>query len=193
MARILTLGRQCELPTPPAEIADEVELYARESGRTGRLEFVPIAFRNGRIADGIWRARFSLRPSDKRLSLYQEGRTGEVPTEDVWFRVKGMNGEMHALDITQLGASGVRNFLEKGNAWSGRGEFSSLEDQLRRVRAHNEATQDKVRTDARTEAQYEARDTRRSRLKIPVVPVGIDVGSTGESSPLEARPTQTKE
>ena len=162
------LRRQRELPRPPWEIAEEVELYARESGRHAKLHFAP---------GGGWVARFTLRPSDKRMRIYQELRTGKPPTEDVWFhrpKPGGRVGDFIPLDILEMGASGVRQFLERGNMW-GRGEYRSLEEQLRQVTEENEEGRLKNRAKAKEANRYMQRDKRRWRFKIPFLPVGINL------------------
>ena len=187
---ILTLGAQQELPAPPAEIADEVELWARQSGRHARLHFFPVSFRHGRIAQGTWVVRISLKPDDKRLKLYQErnrrspedGEVREPPTEDVWLHESDGKGGYRALNLTDMGASGVREFLEKGNMWSGRGQFGSLEEQLRKVNQDNEAARQKNRANAKDQALLRTADRRRSALGIPFVGVVADITPEGEST-----------
>ena len=177
---IVTLTDREGLAAPPVEIADEVEMYARESGRHATLHLVPTKFVNGHVAEATWVARFTLRPTDPRMKLYQEQKIGEVPTEDVWFNAPNPASKTWAdayepLDIIQMGASGVRRFLEKGNTWSGRGEFKSIEDQLGHIRDKNETEREKTYEDARYRSKKQAVDKRRSLLKIPFLGVGTDL------------------
>jgi len=164
----VTVGRS-GLPTPPPEIAEEVELYARKSGRTGTLHFVPF---------GGWFVRFSRLCDDPRMRLYQEGQIPEPPTEDVWIHVDnpkagrpdgrgGHESPYIALDIYQMGAQGVREFLERGSVWSGRGMYASHEDALRKAEAHNEMRQSRNRQNAKETSRFRQRDKRRWRFKIP--------------------------
>lgn len=155
-------------------------MYARENGRHATLHLVPTKTRHGRIVETVWVARFTLKPDDPRMRLYQEQRVAELPTEDVWFHEPRPNAEKwedayEPLDIVQMGASGVRQFLEKGNTWSGRGEFKSLEDQLRQARKDNAEQRQKVYDDARSQSQEHVKDKRRSRLKIPFLKVVTDL------------------
>jgi len=172
--------RQHEMPHAPVDIADEVELWARQSGRHASLAFVPTLFRNGRIAAGTWVVKISLRADDGRMGLYREGKVSAPPTEDVWLHepnpaagreIPGTHGlkeqPYRPLNLMQLGASGVRQFLEKGDTWSGRGEYGSLEEQLRKVRQNNEDTKAKVRATEKEDSRLEQRDKRRSRFRIP--------------------------
>lgn len=176
------------LPVVPVEIQDEVELYARESGRTATLHFIPTELANGTAIRGTWMARFSLRSNDKRLILYQQGMASEPPTEDVWFHEQNPDegnlipgsygrreGSYRALDILQMGASGIRTFLERGNMWSGRGEFKSLEEQAEKAKTANKEMREKHRQDQKETSRYEQRDKRRSRWKIPFLPVGVQL------------------
>lgn len=154
-------------PKAPPEIATEVELYARESGRTATVHYIPY---------GGWFARFSLRCNDKRMLLYQQGMAPEPPTEDVWFHLPkpgGRPGDFVQLDILQMGASGVRQFLERGNTWSGRGEYASIEDATRKAAQSNADARAKYRADLKEASRYEQRDKRRQRFKIPFLRVGI--------------------
>ena len=184
---IIRLGRG-EAPRAPVEIQEEVELYARESGRHAKIIFVPTSFANGCIASGTWLVRFTLRPNDKRLQAYQEGQAEKPATEDVWLHesnpdegkpISGRPGQKEGryrpLDIVQMGTWGVRQFLESGNTWSGRGEFNSFEEQLRDVQDTNEEARVKFRADTKEENRLAQREKRRTRLKIPFLGVGVDL------------------
>jgi len=167
-------------PRAPWDIQETVELWAREQGRTARMHLAP---------GGTWFVRLSLRCNDPRMLLAQQGITAEPPGEDVWFHIPNpregkvvsgvRQGPYIPLDINQMGVSGVREFLEKGNTWSGRGEYLSLIDQLHKVRATNEEVRLKSRADAREESRHEQRDKRRWRFKIPYLTVGIDLKTKG--------------
>lgn len=163
------------LPQCPPDIQEVVELHARKSGRTGTMHFAP----------GIgWFARFSVRSNDPQLRAYQEGRAPEPPSEDVFFRVpdpKGTRpGDSIPLDIVQLGASGVKEFLEKGDTWSGRGQYGSVVEAARKTSEHNRTVGAKAKEKAREDNKDHLRDRRRQFLKIPYHRVGIDIGGEGE-------------
>lgn len=174
---LITVGRDYG-PRCPWEIREEVEKYARESGRTATMHFAPGAG---------WFARFSLKPNDKRMLLYQQGLAPEPPTEDVWFNepIEGRPGHYRPLDIIQMGPSGVREFLERGNTWSGRGQYQSLEDALRQTREANQQEREKAKAEAQDRAKMVGRDVRRSRMNIPFVGVGIDLGDTSTTTESE--------
>ena len=175
--------RRHAMPDVPVEIADDVELWARQYGRHATLKFLPLLIQDGRVVRGAWVVRLTLRSTDKRMQLYQLGVVAEPPTEDVWLVTPNpKEGQPIAgtelrepavlgLNITQMGAGGVRQFLEKGDTWSGRGQYRSLEEQVRQVRAANAATREKFRADLKEESRLEQRDKRRWRLKIPFIPV----------------------
>ena len=173
MSRIITPGGRSALPRAPYEIQEEVEKYARESGRTAKIHYVPMVG---------WMVRFSLRSNDKRMRLWQEGRAPEPPTEDVIFHAPDPDnrGETIALDIRQMGASGVRQFLEKGNMWSGRGASSSPVEAHRKAKERNEEERRKAKETARENTKDFLRDQRRSRLKVPFHRVGIDLQSENQ-------------
>jgi len=188
---------QAAWPKAPHEIRDEVELYARESGRTGSIHWIP---------GGGWFVRLELRSNDPRMRLYQEGRAEQPPHEDVWLHVAKQDFDRNVhpairghepwqrgrenhpfvpLDIYQMGASGVRTFLEAGNTWSGRGVFGSHEEALRKSEAANEATKEKRREDAEFAAGKRAKERRRTLLKIPFLRVGarLTSGETHHDNP----------
>ena len=165
------------MPVAPVEIADEVELYARESGRHATLHFIPTLFSGDQVLRGTWMVKFTLRSDDKRMQLYQQGKVADPPTEDVWLHEADPsypNG-YRSFDLMAMGATGVRTFLEKGNTWSGRGAFRSIEEVAREAMAQNAKMREKNRADNKEANRYEQRDLRRSRLKIPFLPVGVDL------------------
>jgi hypothetical protein len=192
------------LPTAPWEIQDEVELYAREWGRTAKLHYVPVLTVRGRIVVGCWVVRMSLKPNDKRMQLYQQGIAPEPPTEDVWLHernphvgrpIRGTTlrePDYRALDIVQMGAGGVRRFLEQGNTWSGRGESRSIEDHLRKIRHLNQESKEKFREEQKTANRLEQRDKRRWRFKIPFLNIPLEFGPKrkrqGTALPTESGP-----
>lgn len=158
------------LPRCPFDIREQVELYARESGRSATVHFVP---------NCGWMARFSLKPNDKRMKAYQEGRAPKPPTEDVWFRVPkdGRPQEYEYLDILQMGPSGVKEFLERGNTWSGRGEHRSHIEAHQKALDAQSSSKGKAKKEAKEHSRDRRKDTRRQRLKIPFHRVGIDLKS----------------
>jgi hypothetical protein len=189
-------GKQ-ELPRAPVEIADAVEMYAREHDRHATLEFIPTWIDRGRVAAGAWVARFTLRNSDKRMQLYQQGLAPKPPTEDVWFHVRNPKAatnpkepDYFPLDIHQLGVSGIRQFLQRGDTWSGRGEFRSLEEQARLAMQSNTEMRERFRAEQKEASRLEQRDKRRSRFKIPFLRVGIDLKKTGAMSHGEKNATE---
>jgi hypothetical protein len=177
-------GGQVDLPVAPVEISDEVEMYARDHGRHATVEFVPMRFRGLTPIAGTWRVRLTLRANDKQRLPYQLGQVADEPKEDVWLHERLENGTYRSFDIHQMGASGVRRFLEKGNMWSGRGQFDSPVEQHRKSRQANETFREKVRKEQEDLVRARARDRRRSLKKIPFLPVRIDLtgkrGTQGE-------------
>lgn len=176
---LLVAGRQQDLPHAPPEIAEAVELYAREwRDGHGTLTCVPFSIgRGGRVLSVVWVAKFTLRPNDKRMKAYQEHGGPEPPVEEVWFQVpdKEARTGWRPLNIAQMGTDGVKTFLEQGNMWSGRGVYDSPADQLTQTRTAAAAQKVKVKADARDATIHEQRDRRRSRFKIPFLTVGIDL------------------
>lgn len=156
------LGRN-GLPVCPYEIRDAIEMYGRKNNRSASVHFVP---------GGGWFARFSLRPNDPRMVLFQQGKAAEPPTEDVWFHVpdpNGRTGDYSPLDICEMGPQGVMEFLDRGNTWSGRGEALSPMDALRQNLETKEERRVQLRQRMKEENRFQQRERRRSLLKIPVL------------------------
>jgi len=182
MGLIATRHGQSELPIASAEIQDEVELYARESGRHAKIHFVPtdIDFKTGKVWAGTWRVDLTLHPEDPRMRTYQEGRMDKPPVEEIWIHDKnpkpdGWQDKYIPRNIQQMGPSGVRQFLEQGNVHSGRGEFSSLEDSIRKTTELNEAKSQQRRAEAEDRVRINSKEKRRSRLNIPFLTVKTDL------------------
>lgn len=175
------------IPQAPVELADAVEVYARNYGRSATLHFFPTQLQGMRVLSGTWVVRFALRVNDTRMALYRDGKVEEPPTEDVWIHVPNpragrpttVRGEREPdylpIDILQMGVSGLREFLEKGNTWSGRGEFASIEQHLQVVREGNVEGLEKNRAQAKETARFQQREKRRFRFKIPFVGVSVDL------------------
>ncbi|MGE0451080.1 MAG: hypothetical protein AB7Q29_16020 [Vicinamibacterales bacterium] len=188
MAGLLIPGRRVALPVPPADIADEVERYARESGRHATLMAVPQFIDRGTGKDWTWIIKFTAKEHDGALESFQQGEVAEAPGEMVWLHEPNPRAGQHIsgshyrepdylpLDIEEMGASGVREFLERGNAWSGRGEYDSLVEAVEDARRTNEETFQKVRAQAKEDNRYLQRDMRRQRFRIPFIGVLRDIG-----------------
>ncbi len=182
MGQIATLTGRSELPIASAEIQDEVESYARKSGRHAKIHYVPteINFETGEVLAGTWRVDIDLHPDDPRMRTYQEGRMDKPPVEEIWIHRENPDAESFSdkyipENIQDMGASGVLQFLEQGNIHSGRGEFDSIMDVVRKTAELNDARKQQRYKDAEDRVRMRARDKRRSALKIPFLGVGIDL------------------
>lgn len=163
----------------PVEVADAVELWARQYGRHATMKFVPEM--------GCWSVNLSLKPDDPAMRRYQEGVATEVPTEGVllleWDATLGevdpltgrKRGAHRAVSLEEYGASGVVALLEKGNTWSGRGEFASLQEAVIGAATRNRERAEKVKESQRQWARDYAGDVRRQVCKIPYVRVGVEL------------------
>lgn len=190
-------------PVPPVEIADTVEEYARQWGRHAKLHFMPtlIDRRNGRTIRGTWVIRMTLMPGDPRLVLWQEQRSGEEPTEEIWLHVQnpragelipglyGMKEPQYLpIDILAWGPTNVRQYLEEGNMWSGRARASSPEEELKQHQEARRLADAHRHQTLREDAGKVARDWRRSKIdKIPFVRVLKDLTSKRRRKPAAAQ------
>ena len=159
------------------EVDEEIVAYFAEYGRTVKTEFIPHL--------NCWVAMVSLRTNDPTLEAWQQGRTEREPTEDVIFHepnplagqiVQGRRQPPFvALDLNSMGRLGVREFLERGNTFSGTGEFASIAEAARASDERGTAGQEKIRRDAKNDAVDMAMEVRRQVEKIPFHRVGIDL------------------
>lgn len=160
---LLNLG----LPKAPHELADEVELWARQYDRHARLHFIPV---------GGWFCRVTLRSSDPRMRAYQEGMVPDPPGEDIWFHEPDGEGGFTCLDIREMGASGIKAFLEKGNTWSGRGQYDSIVDQQKKVTEANAEKRGRNKAFEKEESRKEQASKRKFRFGEAVVNVLTNIG-----------------
>lgn len=154
----------------PWELQDEVELWARQYDRHAKLHFIPV---------GGFFCRITLRPDDPRMKSFQEGLLDQPdpPGEDVWFNTPDGHGGTKCLDIREMGASGVKEFLEKGNTWSGRGEYDSIVEQQKKVAEANIEQRGKLKAFEREENRKEQASKRKWRLGEAVVNVLTNIGT----------------
>lgn len=134
-------GRRIARPVPPSSIADAVERWARQWGRHGRLEW--------HDALKCFVIHFSRRSDDPTLAAVQAGLRAES-TESVMLHEWKQNARPHpylpgqtvpgwvAMDLEQYGVDGVLAILDRGNLWSGRGEYRTPQEALDQVLLNNE-------------------------------------------------------
>lgn len=166
-------------PRPPLEVAEAVEMWARSHGRHATMEYVPPL--------RCWSVNLTLKPGDPALRRYQEGKAEEEPKEGVllieWDAASGAPnpvtgapaGAYRAVDLEEYGASGVVELLEKGNTWSGRGEFESLQEAVTAAASRNREQREKIKARQKEWARQFAGDVRRQYQGIPFLRVGIDL------------------
>jgi hypothetical protein len=173
--------------TPPVEIADAVETWARQYGRHATLRFVP------HMQPPCWSVNLTLKPDDPALRRWQEGAASELPTEGVLLlewdagagEIQPATGEpagaYRAVSLEEYGADGVVALLERGNTWSGRGEFASMQEAVTAAASRSREEKNRRRAQMRQWARDLAADQRRQILQIPLVPVGIALGTRVEN------------
>ncbi len=171
----------------PAEFRDGVEEWARKHGRHANLKYLDEPM-------NCWAVMLSYKAGDPR---HKDGTQDEPVFLHRWrdaewwakfdpdrakrhHRTNVIKPHYQALDIMDIGLTGIIEILDKGDLLSGRGEHKSAE-------AAGRATVDKFRTDkhrrrlaARDEAGHRAKDIRRRLLKIPFLPVGIEFNARGD-------------
>lgn len=152
----------------PWEIADAVELWARQRGRHARMEWNRLL--------GCPVIHFTLRGDDPRLEPYQMGEIAEEPTESIALHEWDDRKQRYVpLDLSQYGKSGVVELLEKADTWSGRGEYDTFAEAvaagMNRNKRHREALIDMAANNA---AEW-AHERRRAVLGIPLVPVSRNI------------------
>lgn len=170
---------------PPPEFADAVEMYARKSGRSGKLRFVPFPL-------NCWVVELSLRSSDPALAGFQAGKT-EEPTEPVYLwrdstpveTTRAGRAHYVGYKLDELGVTGLVEFLERTDTFSGRGTYSSQREAVQDQSYKGEKAREKLLADARQGAREIAEDKRRQINNIPFLPVGIEFTTPKPASTKE--------
>ncbi len=138
------------------------------------------------MAPPCWSVNLSLKPNDPALRAYQEGKATEEPTEGVllieWDDSLGdmlpsgrKAGGYRAVNLEEYGAAGVVGLLEKGNTWSGRGDFGSMQEAVTAAASRSRESKNALREAQRQHVRDYAADTRRQYLEIPLIPVGVEL------------------
>lgn len=173
-------------PKAPVEVREAIGLWARQYGGFGDVVWAPDPI-------NCWAVRLSLKPGDPRLKNPDEGTHFEQVLLQEWVdprkmpshpkkdllkrdRFNRLQPGFVALTLEELGTEGILEILSKGSLMSGRGEFKSAQDALDRIRAHHNLDREKALETARDNARHKATQVRRRVLKIPFLPVGIDLG-----------------
>ena len=175
--------------TAPSEFRDAVETWARQFGGHGDVVWCPDPI-------NAWAVRLSLKPGDPRLKHPDESTHLEQVILHEWVdprkphplrgKCRRRNAKNQlvpqyvALELDDLGIQGLLEILDKGSVLTGRGEFKNAQEALAVVRDRNHRTNAQRQADARELALDITRSTRRRRLKIPFLPVAIDLSSRRE-------------
>lgn len=146
------------------EIQDAAETFARKTGRHAKVFWHPIL----RCAV----IEFSAHPDDPRYRAWQEGKLKFEPKELVVLHRQTSPGSPYvAINLAEMGASGLAHLLEEADVWSGRGEHGSLNDSFAKVDAANEAARQNQINAVEEAARESAWLHRRSVLGVPFVSV----------------------
>ena len=169
----------------PYEFRDTAELFARQYGGHGDIVWVAAPV-------NCWQVRFTLKPGDPRLRNPDDGTHFEAvllhefvdparePTHPKLDQLPRDSRNRYkpafvAIELDDLGTSGLQEILEKGSLLSGRGEFISSEQAAKAVLDRHRNHRERTRQQLRDAARHRALADRRSLLDIPTVPVGIDL------------------
>lgn len=159
----------------PHEIRDAVALWAQQWGRRGT-----IAMNHALRCPVI---ELSLKADDPRMKAYQEGRLKHEPTECIPLHYQRTEADgsksVHyfPLDLADLGVSGVLELLDRGNTWSGRGEYGSFKEAAQIMGEHNDKLRNMIKEAAVQEGRDRARDMRRQVFDLPLVSVPGNIGA----------------
>lgn len=154
----------------PTEMQDEVEKWARQSGRHATVVWKPPPL-------ACFAVEIDLRPSDERLKAWQEGDLEEKPKELVYLhRWDGEEGRYEPIHLHELGTQGLLTHLRRGDTWSGRGKFDSIQEAVQHSIQSWKDRKEKMRERARDRAIQKGLSVRRQVCGIPFEKVGIDLG-----------------
>lgn len=175
-------------PMAPLAIQEAVQLWGRTAGRTAKLVWVAPNERvwsddlrvfidvHGGLA--CWSVQLSCRVGDPGLKAWQEGRSKQAaePTESVLLiEWDTKAGQYVPMKLEQYGSAGIVGFLEKGDTWSGRGQFNSLAEAFHFAREQSKEGAAKLKQTQRNWSRDFMSDIRRQFFKIPFHRVGIDL------------------
>lgn len=149
----------------PWDVQDEIILWFREQGRMASVVW------NDTMRCAEIRVRF--REDDPRMEGFRSGRT-KIDFDPVWLHHETKDG-LVGYNLSELGASGVRNLLDQGNLHSGRGEYRNLYESIKAVHARNEKMQDEIKKAAMEGVRERSHLARRKILQLPQVPVGVNL------------------
>ena len=171
---------------PSREFSEAVIEWGRTYGLDATLEWAP-------DPANAWIVKIALKPNDPRRRAGDADDHFETVVlhdwhEPEWFRANGkshkcrrnarnrMVPSFYAPTLDEMGVTGIIARLERGSLTSGRGEHGKkTAEQIQEDRRQQfRADKDRRRRRMRDEAVAESLDKRRSRLKIPFLPVGIE-------------------
>lgn len=164
-------GRRQTRPIPPASVADAVAVYFRNSGRRAVTEWHPLL--------KCFVVKVSRKVDDPVMRLVREGKKSEdevmeaIPLHDP---VAGQAMTFRALDLEQMGPSGILRWLEEKDMWSGRGKYQSPHDAVAEADRETEARQaEKEQAGDERAREILRRTMRKHGLSAPQVSVGIQL------------------
>jgi hypothetical protein len=165
---MIEVFRDYSVPEVPFEINDAVEMWARKSGRHGRITWVP------QIACFV--VELSMPPDSPIWKAFRAGDLAEEPKERIQLmHWDGREGRYIPMKLEEYGASGIVEMLEKADVWSGRGEFESMTDALHAQIGRNEQARKENRERFNDLARDEVQHRRREILGLPLVSVPANI------------------
>lgn len=140
---MLYVGAQHARRTPPWELSDAAQMWARDTGRRfGRMEWNPFV--------ECWVIHFGRKATDPVRRAWQENQLEEEPTESIMLHEWDKQKNRYVpIPLEDLGASGLRELLDAASLTSGRGEHKSLQEAVTKVRENNNRVREKNRKLAR--------------------------------------------
>ena len=179
------VSRHDQSRVAPYEFRDTAELFARQYGGHGDIVWVAAPV-------NCWQVRFTLKPGDPRLRHPDNGTHFEAvllhefvdpdrePTHPKLDQLPRDKRNRHkpafvAIELDDLGTSGLQEILERGSLLSGRGEFTSAEQASKAVLDRHRNLRERTRQELRDASRHRTLDGRRKFLDIPQIPVGIDL------------------
>jgi len=164
----------------PEDIVRAVEDWGKNCGRKAKIAFAPYPAGLS-PAEGCFTIFLERKDDDPVRRLYKEGKTPQMPYEAVplqqWDKEQGC---YFPLNIHEYGASGVVGILQKGDMWSGNGEYPSMKEAAKASIDRMEAAMKKERADVNEFGREIGSLHRRTALGIPYVSVGIDLKAASD-------------
>lgn len=168
----------------PEEFQNAVKNWAANYGRQAKMAFIPYP-KGASSHPGCFTIFLERKGDDPARKLYQEGVQGATAYEAVPLQEWDILAQEYVpLNIHEYGPGGIVQILQKGDTWSGTGEYKDMREaaaaSIKRMERARKAERDAVRESGKETGWLH----RRTALGIPFVGAsGNKVDHAGNEKP----------